>query len=443
LAININANMSLGAAEFLDAREGVETLDELLQLNTNIIPDGFEVYVKATDCRYKYNSTYSDPATGNWMPAIEMLPAGGTTGQVLTKLSNTDGDTGWTDVAGGSVGERLAIGTILSYTGAEAPMGYLLCDGQEVSRTDYADLFAVIGETYGAGDGTTTFNVPNLSDKFLQGVGTNALGTEMEAGLPNITASSGRSIYTGETGSPTGAFAFSTTSTKNYESSGSSTNRWAGMTLDASKSSAVYGNSDTVQPPALVVTFIIKATDYAAVPQNAIDDTAATASNVWSAQKVQAELDARTEIDDTTTSPDTVWSSEKTQAELDAKKTVFFVTADVTTGDTPTIENISSTYAEIMAASDGGENVILRMNMLEGGVTVGNYDAVLVIKKSDMVQFSCHFFNLDLSVYIFADETEDARIMFTQLATEEYVNSTAGVTYSLSGTTLTITSATP
>lgn len=50
----------------------------------------------------------------------------------------------------------------LKYTATDtAPTGWLKCDGSAVSRTIYADLFAVIGTTYGAGDGVTTFNIPN------------------------------------------------------------------------------------------------------------------------------------------------------------------------------------------------------------------------------------------------------------------------------------------
>lgn len=59
----------------------------------------------------------------------------------------------------------LAPGTIEVYSKSTAPSGYLLCNGQAVSRTTYANLFAVIGTTYGAGNGSTTFNVPNLSGK--------------------------------------------------------------------------------------------------------------------------------------------------------------------------------------------------------------------------------------------------------------------------------------
>lgn len=59
-------------------------------------------------------------------------------------------------------GAVVKVGTIQAFGGAIAPDGWLFCDGAETSRTTYADLFAVIGTTYGAGDGSTTFNLPNL-----------------------------------------------------------------------------------------------------------------------------------------------------------------------------------------------------------------------------------------------------------------------------------------
>jgi microcystin-dependent protein len=63
------------------------------------------------------------------------------------------------------------VGTINPYAGSDAtvPAGWLFCGGQAVSRTTYADLFAVIGSTYGAGDGSTTFNVPDLRGRVLAG----------------------------------------------------------------------------------------------------------------------------------------------------------------------------------------------------------------------------------------------------------------------------------
>jgi len=75
------------------------------------------------------------------------------------------------------------VGSIIAFAGASAtPSGYLLCDGSAVSRTTYANLFAVIGTTYGSGNGSTTFNLPNLTDKVLQGSAT--AGNTKAAGLP-------------------------------------------------------------------------------------------------------------------------------------------------------------------------------------------------------------------------------------------------------------------
>ena len=58
------------------------------------------------------------------------------------------------------------------YAGSTAPSGWLICDGSAVSRDDYANLFSVIGTTYGAGDGSTTFNIPNLKGKVPVGLDT-------------------------------------------------------------------------------------------------------------------------------------------------------------------------------------------------------------------------------------------------------------------------------
>jgi microcystin-dependent protein len=72
-------------------------------------------------------------------------------------------------VAGSLRGQgSVQVGFIGIYAGAAPPTGYLICDGQAVSRTTYADLFANIGTTWGAGDGSTTFNVPGLNDRFLR-----------------------------------------------------------------------------------------------------------------------------------------------------------------------------------------------------------------------------------------------------------------------------------
>ncbi len=66
----------------------------------------------------------------------------------------------------------MPVGLISTYGGSVAPVGWLICNGAAISRTTYADLFAVIGTTYGVGDGSTTFNLPDLRGVFVRGSGT-------------------------------------------------------------------------------------------------------------------------------------------------------------------------------------------------------------------------------------------------------------------------------
>ena len=60
-------------------------------------------------------------------------------------------------------------GVVLPYAGAAAPTGWLLCHGQAISRTTYPELFAAIGTAYGAGDGSTTFNAPDMRGRVAGG----------------------------------------------------------------------------------------------------------------------------------------------------------------------------------------------------------------------------------------------------------------------------------
>lgn len=92
------------------------------------------------------------------------------------------------------------VGTILSCAGSNAPSGYFVCDGTAKSRTTYADLFAQIGTAWGAGDGTTTFHLPDFRGAFLRGWDngrgldpSRAFGSYQADALQNIT---GRFIST-------------------------------------------------------------------------------------------------------------------------------------------------------------------------------------------------------------------------------------------------------
>jgi microcystin-dependent protein len=75
-------------------------------------------------------------------------------------------------------------GSLQAFAGLAAPTGWLLCDGSAVSRTIYAGLFAVTSTTYGAGDGSTTFNLPDLRGRIVVGSGTGVGGGLSGVGLP-------------------------------------------------------------------------------------------------------------------------------------------------------------------------------------------------------------------------------------------------------------------
>jgi microcystin-dependent protein len=92
-------------------------------------------------------------------------------GSVVARFSTTGlGVEGAIGRNGTAIAE-VPTGTILDFAGPTAPSGYLLCNGQQVSRTTYAALFAVIGGVWGGGDGSTTFHLPNLQRRVTIGAG--------------------------------------------------------------------------------------------------------------------------------------------------------------------------------------------------------------------------------------------------------------------------------
>ena len=161
-----------------------------------------------------------------------------------------------------NIADLLPIGSYIQFAGSQAPAGFLVCNGGEISRTTYSALFAVIGTTYGSGDGSTTFNLPNLTDRFLQGSTTS--GTVKNAGLPNISGNIGTIVYgTGNVSlTASGCFANNPSGTIQTILNANGTqlpnpwNRYA--EFSASFSNSIYGNSTTVQPPALTCLICIK-----------------------------------------------------------------------------------------------------------------------------------------------------------------------------------------
>ncbi len=167
----------------------------------------------------------------------------------LHQLRVHDGTTPGGHVIGDTAGSGVPIGTIIPFAGNSVPQGYLLCDGSAISRTNYASLFAVIGTIYGAGDGSTTFNLPNFINTFMEG---GTPGTAHSPGLPNIEGYNGTNMS--DSGVPSGAFLSMGRVTGNGGGGGVQ-NR---MNFYANRYNAIYGSSDTVQPKAIEVNIVIK-----------------------------------------------------------------------------------------------------------------------------------------------------------------------------------------
>ena len=105
--------------------------------------------------------------------------------------------------------EIVPSGTVVAYGNTTAPAGWLVCNDQAVSRTTYARLFAIIGTSFGVGDGSSTFNVPDLRDRAVLGYGTNnaSMGTATTGAAASAVMASatknGVTTATNTTGSTT------------------------------------------------------------------------------------------------------------------------------------------------------------------------------------------------------------------------------------------------
>lgn len=106
---------------------------------------------------------FSDMIESCYGRADSVLPdPTGNAGKVLTATSSAPS---WTTP---STGDGTPVGAIMYYAAATAPSGWLNCDGTAVSRSFYSNLFAVVSARFGAGDGSTTFNLPELRGEFIR-----------------------------------------------------------------------------------------------------------------------------------------------------------------------------------------------------------------------------------------------------------------------------------
>lgn len=159
------------------------------------------------------------------------------------------------------------IGFIKTFAGTTPPEGTLLCDGSAVSRNTYSELFAAIGTTWGAGDGATTFNLPDLRDQWILCAGTeHEAGDSVAEGLPNIlgwvpstnilTDSTSYQNHAGEVSwSVTGGALTTTYSTHQrlQEIAGTTRDQVFSINFNASNDNAIYGAQPHVTPASVAV----------------------------------------------------------------------------------------------------------------------------------------------------------------------------------------------
>lgn len=159
------------------------------------------------------------------------------------------------------------VGSLMPYAGTTPPDGWLICDGSEISRTTYARLFSVIGTTYGAGDGNSSFNIPraDTGDPVL-GSDAASVGGTTNGQLPNITGTFNLANGAGTNNRLSGwivSGAFGKTSLSYPDvcgaSAGSGTNAGGKVDFDAGRSSPVYVSGQTrVKSAGVYVRYCIK-----------------------------------------------------------------------------------------------------------------------------------------------------------------------------------------
>ena len=156
------------------------------------------------------------------------------------------------------LGSAIPSGVAFPYAGKTVPSGFMACNGGTISRTTYAKLFAAIGTAWGAGDGSTTFKLPDWRNRTVMGANTaSEVGTYLESGAPNITGTHGGHAFKyGDRYNTEGAYYGMDINNGGAGDSGNTSVYQMGF--DASLCNPIYGSSDIIQPPAGKALWIIK-----------------------------------------------------------------------------------------------------------------------------------------------------------------------------------------
>lgn len=212
---------------------------------------------------------------------IQTTTSGGTATTALTIDNSQNATFAGNLTVTGTLYGGVPSGTLLMWATSSAPTGYVLCNGAAISRSTYAALFAIIGTTFGTGDGSTTFNVPDFRDRMPVGAGTTYSANSSGGSADAITVSHTHTFSaTTSTASLTGSLSqqgnragmatssgvFSSVGNTGYAAVGSTSGVPASFNFDASHSHTLSGTTASAGssgtganlPPYRGIYFIIK-----------------------------------------------------------------------------------------------------------------------------------------------------------------------------------------
>lgn len=183
-------------------------------------------------------------------------------------------------------GDTFPIGAISPYAGSVAPTNWLICDGSAISRVTYADLFNAIGTTYGAGDGSTTFNLPDLQGKIPVGKDT----TQNEFDTLGETGGEKAHLLTDNEIPPLTTYAPSQTTGGNM----AYLNDWSGYTgtglgnIPITKTKTTNASEHNNLQPYITLNYIIKAFQSAGTVANVTTTTTSSDTDTYSCNYINS-----------------------------------------------------------------------------------------------------------------------------------------------------------
>jgi len=211
---------------------------------------------------------------------LKVKDAGITSTQLATDAVITakiqDGAVTAAKLDAGAVSVLMPSGSLMPYAGSSAPTGYLLCDGAAISRSTYSALFALVGTTYGAGDGSSTFNIPDLRGRVI--AGQDDMGGSSANRLTGLTGGVDGDVLGGSGGAETHTLATSElpahdhdidTAFKNNSTNGVAGNYPTGTNVSSPSGAQLSANTNSIKntggggahnnvQPTIILNYIIK-----------------------------------------------------------------------------------------------------------------------------------------------------------------------------------------